>query len=102
MQPRFELEQVIRAQWKAIEQSVVNKSLNTWQMRTLSALGKWKHSKKKGEFLFNVKAMSPKFRGKFFHHVRKRMKDPKVNKRSNLWSSFAGSVCIFYPNPLCV
>jgi len=214
MQPRFELAQVIRAQWKAIEQSVVNKSLNTWQMRTLSALGKcrtkelgghidsctdcgilrisynscrnrhcpkcqgnererwvqarekellpvgyfhvvftlpselnalcmqypsimyaslfdaawdtintfaqdpkhlgattgmisilhtwgqqltlhphlhciipaggltkdgkWKHSKKKGEFLFNVTAMSPKFRGKFFHHVRKRMKDPKV------------------------
>ena len=209
MQPKFELAQVIRARWNAIEQSVANKSINTWQLRTLSAIakcrtkalgghidgcthcgklrishnscrnrhcpkcqgnerekwiqarekellpvgyfhvvftlpselnalcmqypaimyaslfdaawdtintfakdpkhlgattgmisilhtwgqqltlhphlhciipgggltkdGKWKDSKKKGEFLFNVLAMSPKFRGCYFYHVRKRM-----------------------------
>jgi len=38
MQAPFELAHVLRAQWKAIEQGVKNKSLNTWQIRTLSAL----------------------------------------------------------------
>lgn len=40
MQAEFELAHVLRAQWKAIEQSVVSGSLNTWQLRTLSALKK--------------------------------------------------------------
>lgn len=216
MQPIFELAQILRARWKTIEQSVANKQLNTWQLRTLSALakcrtqalgghidgctncgklrisynscrnrhcpkcqgnerekwiqarekellpvgyfhvvftlpselnamcmqypamvyaslfdaawdtlntfakdpkhlgattgmisilhtwgqqltlhphlhcivpaggltkdGSWKHSKKKGEFLFNVKAMSPMFRAKFFSRLRERMADPKQNK----------------------
>lgn len=40
MQAKYELAHVLRAQWNAIEQSVKNKSLNTWQLRTLSALSK--------------------------------------------------------------
>ena len=40
MQPKFELAQLLRVQWKTIEQSVENKSLNTWQRRTLSAPSK--------------------------------------------------------------
>ena len=40
MQPNFELAHVLRAQWNPIEQSVKNKLLNTWQLRTLSALSK--------------------------------------------------------------
>lgn len=40
MQPKYELAHVLRRQWNAIEQSVENKSLNTWQLRTLSALSK--------------------------------------------------------------
>jgi len=40
MQPKYELADVLRSQWNAIEQSVANKSLNTWQLRTLSALSK--------------------------------------------------------------
>lgn len=40
MQAKHELAHVLRAQWNAIEQSVKNKSLNTWQIRTLSALSK--------------------------------------------------------------
>lgn len=40
MQSRFELAHVIRAWWDAIEQSVKNNELNTWQLRTLSALSK--------------------------------------------------------------
>lgn len=44
MQPTFELAQLLRVQWKTIEQSVQNKSLNTWQLRTLSALSKCRTS----------------------------------------------------------
>jgi Putative transposase/Transposase zinc-binding domain len=44
MQPKFELAQLLRVQWKTIEQSVENKSLNTWQLRTLSALSKCRTS----------------------------------------------------------
>ena len=40
MQAKFELAHVLRAHWPAIEQSVDKKLLNTWQLRTLSALGK--------------------------------------------------------------
>jgi hypothetical protein len=40
MQTKYELAHVLRSQWNAIEQSVKNKSLNTWQLRTLSALSK--------------------------------------------------------------
>lgn len=40
MQTKYELAHVLRAQWTAIEQSVNNKTLNTWQLRTLSALSK--------------------------------------------------------------
>lgn len=40
MQAKYELAHVLRAQWNAIEQSVNNKTLNTWQLRTLSALSK--------------------------------------------------------------
>ena len=40
MQPRFELARVLHGQWNTIEQSVLNKSINTWQLRTLSALKK--------------------------------------------------------------
>lgn len=44
MQPKFELAQVLHAQWNTIEQSVENKLLNTWQIRTLSALRKCRTS----------------------------------------------------------
>ena len=44
MQAKYELAHVLRAQWNAIEQSVENKSLNTWQLRTLSALSKCRTS----------------------------------------------------------
>ena len=40
MQPKYELAQLLRVQWNAIEQSVKNKTLNTWQLRTLLALSK--------------------------------------------------------------
>ena len=40
MQPKFELAHVLRTQWQSIERSVENKTLNTWQLRTLSALSK--------------------------------------------------------------
>lgn len=40
MQAKYELAHVLRAQWKPIEQSVKDKLLNTWQIRTLSALSK--------------------------------------------------------------
>lgn len=40
MQAKHELAHVLRAQWTAIEQSVNTKALNTWQLRTLSALSK--------------------------------------------------------------
>ena len=40
MQAKHELAHVLRAQWNSIEQSVKSKSLNTWQIRTLSALRK--------------------------------------------------------------
>ena len=40
MQATYELAHVLRAQWKPIDQSVTNKTLNTWQLRTLSALSK--------------------------------------------------------------
>lgn len=44
MQPAFELAQLLRVHWQAIEQSVKNKLLNTWQLRTLSALSKCRTS----------------------------------------------------------
>lgn len=44
MQPTFELAQLLRVQWQAIEQSVKNKTLNAWQLRTLSALSKCRTS----------------------------------------------------------
>lgn len=40
MQANYELAHVLRAQRKRIEQNVTNKTLNTWQLRTLSALSK--------------------------------------------------------------
>jgi len=44
MQPDYELAHVLRGQWDSIEQSVKNKQLNTWQLRTLSALSKCRTS----------------------------------------------------------
>ncbi len=51
MQPSFELAHVLRGQWNSIEQSVNNNTstdsvtkLNTWQLRTLSALSKCRTS----------------------------------------------------------
>jgi hypothetical protein len=44
MQPKHELAHVLRVQWKSIEQRVKEKSLNTWQLRTLSALSKCRTS----------------------------------------------------------
>lgn len=44
MQPKYELAQLLRVQWNAIEQSAKNKTLNTWQLRTLSALSKCRTS----------------------------------------------------------
>lgn len=44
MQAKYELAHVLRAQWTSIEQSVKNKTLNTWQLRTLSALSKCRTS----------------------------------------------------------
>lgn len=40
MQSAYELAHILREQWDSIEQSVKNKTLNTWQLRTLSALSK--------------------------------------------------------------
>ena len=40
MNPRFEVADVLRSQWNAIEKNVGDKLLNTWQIRTLSALKK--------------------------------------------------------------
>ena len=40
MQAKFELAHVLCAQWNAIEQSVKSRILNSWQLRTLSALSK--------------------------------------------------------------
>lgn len=40
MQSKLELAHVLRVQWNTIEQAVTNKLLNTWQLRTLSALSK--------------------------------------------------------------
>lgn len=40
MQSKYELAHVLHGQWNCIEQSVKNKTLNTWQLRTLSALSK--------------------------------------------------------------
>ena len=44
MQSGNEVANVIRSHWKLIEQSVTNKILNTWQLRTLSALMKCRTS----------------------------------------------------------
>ena len=44
MQPDYELAHVLSGQWDSIEQSVKNKQLNTWQLRTLSALSKCRTS----------------------------------------------------------
>lgn len=44
MQPDYELAHILRGQWDTIEQSVKNKQLNTWQLRTLSALSKCRTS----------------------------------------------------------
>ena len=44
MTPRFEVADVLRLQWNAIEKSVGDKTLNTWQTRTLSALKKCRTS----------------------------------------------------------
>ena len=44
MHPDYELAHVLRGQWGSIEQSVKNKQLNTWQLRTLSALSKCRTS----------------------------------------------------------
>jgi hypothetical protein len=44
MQAKHELANVLRLQWNCIEQSVNNKTLNTWQLRTLSALSKCRTS----------------------------------------------------------
>jgi hypothetical protein len=40
MQAKFEVAHILRAHWPAIEQSVNKRFINTWQLRTLSALGK--------------------------------------------------------------
>lgn len=40
MQPKYEVAHVLRDQWSAIEESLKNKTLNGWQVRTLSALSK--------------------------------------------------------------
>jgi len=40
MQPVFEVAHLLRSQWPAIEQSLKNKTINSWQIRTLSALSK--------------------------------------------------------------
>lgn len=44
MQPQFELAQLLRVHWQTIEQNVKNNMLNTWQLRTLSALSKCRTS----------------------------------------------------------
>lgn len=40
MKPAFELASLLRMQWPVIEQSLKNKEINSWQIRTLSALSK--------------------------------------------------------------
>lgn len=44
MTPRYEVANILHSHWKAIEQSVSNNMLNTWQLRTLSALKKCRSS----------------------------------------------------------
>jgi len=44
MQAKHEVSHILRAQWDAIEQNAENKKLNTWQLRTLSALSKCRTS----------------------------------------------------------
>lgn len=44
MQAKHEVSHILRAQWNSIEQNVKNKTLNTWQLRTLSALSKCRTS----------------------------------------------------------
>ncbi len=44
MHAKYELAHVLRGQWNSIEQSVKNRSLNTWQLRTLSALNQCRTS----------------------------------------------------------
>jgi len=45
MQPKHEVAHILREQWPAIEESLKNKTLNGWQVRTLSALGKCRTQK---------------------------------------------------------
>lgn len=40
MKPPFELASLLRMQWPAVEQSLKSKTINSWQIRTLSALSK--------------------------------------------------------------
>lgn len=40
MKPAFEIASLLRMQWPAIEQSLKNGTINSWQIRTLSALSK--------------------------------------------------------------
>lgn len=40
MQPTYELAHVLRAQWNVIEQIAQRKKINSWQIRTLSAISK--------------------------------------------------------------
>ena len=40
MKPTFEVASLLRLQWPAIEQSLENRTMNSWQVRTLSALSK--------------------------------------------------------------
>lgn len=40
MKPAFELASLLRMQWPAVEQSLKDKTINSWQIRTLSALSK--------------------------------------------------------------
>ena len=44
MQPKYELSHILRAQWKYIEQIAEKKIINSWQLRTLSALSKCRTS----------------------------------------------------------
>lgn len=40
MKPAFEIASLLRSQWPVVEQSLNNKTINSWQIRTLSALSK--------------------------------------------------------------
>jgi hypothetical protein len=44
LQTKYELSHILRAQWDSIEQNVEKKTINTWQLRTLSALSKCRTS----------------------------------------------------------